>query len=78
MNIISNFWKEIKKELGSWIRFKNYSDNPTQYKYIQNLKDVLNRLYFIGPEERAENNNYHSEKLGKYCLFYCKRYRKIN
>jgi hypothetical protein len=41
-----------------------YTDNPIEYKYIPNLNELLNRLYFIAAEENAGHNNFHNEKLG--------------
>ncbi|CAH1107140.1 unnamed protein product [Psylliodes chrysocephalus] len=34
-----------------------------EYKYIDNLNELLKRLYFITSEEKAGNNNFHNEKL---------------
>jgi hypothetical protein len=42
---------------------KRYSDNPIEYKYINSLAELVNRLQFIGSQEEAGNNNFHNEKL---------------
>lgn len=69
--IIAPLWKEIcnNKKLqtennvheGSGLI--NYTENPIQYKYINNLNELLKRLNFIASEEVAGNNNFHNEKL---------------
>ncbi|CAH1107456.1 unnamed protein product [Psylliodes chrysocephalus] len=51
-----------KTKRGSGI--KEYTENQIEYKYIDNLNELLKRLYFIASEERAGNNNFHNEKLG--------------
>lgn len=64
IKIIAPIWKEItenKVHEGSGLI--NYTENPIQYKYINNLNELLKRLYFIAAEEAAGNNNFHNEKL---------------
>lgn len=41
-----------------------YNENPIEYKYINNLNELLKRLYYIASQEQAGNNNFHNEKLG--------------
>lgn len=41
-----------------------YTENPVEYKYIDNISQIINRLNLIAAEERAGNNNFHNEKLG--------------
>ena len=43
---------------------KKYTENPIEYKYINNLNELLKRLYYIYAQEKAGNNNFHNEKLG--------------
>ena len=43
---------------------KKYTETPIEYKYIENLNELLKRLYFIAAEENAGNNNFYNEKLG--------------
>lgn len=43
---------------------KKYSENPVEYKYVENLNELLKRLYFIASEEKAGNNNFYNEKRG--------------
>ncbi|KAE9530069.1 hypothetical protein AGLY_011531 [Aphis glycines] len=71
----SNIWKEINekkrpitkpttKPIGEGLR--QYTDD----RYIDNMKQLTDRLQLIAAEERAGNNNYHNEKLG--ILHLCK------
>lgn len=67
-NMIAPIWKKIneskKTQTVQGSGLINYTENPIQYKYIENLNELLKRLYFISSEERAGNNNFHNEKLG--------------
>ena len=40
-----------------------YYEGPIEYKYIYNLSQLLQRLYFIYAEEKAVNNNFHNKKM---------------
>ena len=40
-----------------------YYEGPIEYKYIYNLSQLLQRLYFVYAEEKAGNNNYHNENM---------------
>jgi hypothetical protein len=40
-----------------------YHAGPIEYKYIYNLSQLLQRLYFIYAEEKAVNNNFHNKKM---------------
>ncbi|KAE9522142.1 hypothetical protein AGLY_017402, partial [Aphis glycines] len=75
VSMISNIWKEINekkrpitkpttKPIGEGLR--QYTDD----RYIDNMKQLTDRLQLIAAEERAGNNNYHNEKLG--ILHLCK------
>ncbi|KAE9522246.1 hypothetical protein AGLY_017355 [Aphis glycines] len=77
--MISNIWKEINekkrpitkpttKPIGEGLR--QYTDDRIEYRYIDNMKQLTDRLQLIAAEERAGNNNYHNEKLG--ILHLCK------
>ncbi|KAE9522679.1 hypothetical protein AGLY_016901 [Aphis glycines] len=79
VSMISNIWKEINekkrsitkrttKPIGEGIR--QYTDDRIEYRYIDNMKQLTDRLQLIAAEERAGNNNYHNEKLG--ILHICK------
>ena len=41
-----------------------YHENHIEYKYIDNLKQLQERLYFLYAEENAGNNNSHNEIIG--------------
>jgi hypothetical protein len=43
---------------------KKYHEGPVEYKYIESLNKLLQRLYFIYAEEQAGNNNFLNEKIG--------------
>ncbi|KAE9521647.1 hypothetical protein AGLY_017943 [Aphis glycines] len=79
VSMISNIWKEINekkrpitkpttKPIGEGLR--QYTDDHIEYRYIDNMKQLTDRLQLIAAEERAGNNNYHNEKLG--ILHLCK------
>lgn len=42
---------------------KLYTNSPIEYKYISNMKELINRLHYIQAQEEAGNNNFHNEKL---------------
>jgi len=55
--------KEIKPfQSGSGL--VKYSNNPFEYKHIDNLKQLQQRLYYLYMQEKAGNNNFHNEKIG--------------
>ncbi|KAE9522940.1 hypothetical protein AGLY_016571, partial [Aphis glycines] len=79
ISMISNIWKEINekkrpitkpttKPIGEGLR--QYTDDRIEYRYIDNMKQLTDRLQLIAAEERAGNNNYHNEKIG--ILHLCK------
>ncbi|KAE9524406.1 hypothetical protein AGLY_015127 [Aphis glycines] len=79
ISMISNIWKEINekkrpitkpttKPIGEGLR--QYTDDRIEYRYIDNMKQLTDRLQLIAAKERAGNNNYHNEKLG--ILHLCK------
>ena len=59
--LVSQTWKEIKPPKSGSGLIK-YHDDPIEYKYVYNLSQLLQRLYFIYAEEKIGNNNYHNEK----------------
>lgn len=61
--MIAPIWRSLNKTGGL---LKKYSDQPIEYKYIDNLNQLLNRLNFIASEERAGNNSkvFYNEKIG--------------
>jgi hypothetical protein len=40
-----------------------YHENPIEYKYINNLNQLQERLYYLYAQEKA-GNNFHNEKMG--------------
>jgi hypothetical protein len=63
-------WKELVSQIRKEIKppkmesgLIKYNEGPIKYKYIYNLSQLLQRLYFIYMEEKARNNNYHNEKM---------------
>lgn len=65
--MIKQVWEEeIKGDrnddvLGSGLAL--YSSRPVEYKYINNLNELIKRLNYIYSQELAGNNNFHNEKL---------------
>ena len=67
--MISEIWKEISekkrpitKPIGDGL--VKYTDDHIEYHYINNMKQLTDRLQLMSAEERAGNNNFHNEKLG--------------
>ena len=68
-DLISKIWKEVKTpKLGTGLT-KQYHEGPIEYKHIDNLNQLLQRLYFTYAEEKAGNNNFHNEKMGIVIFF---------
>jgi len=61
---LSQIWKEIKTSKFGIDLTKQYHEGPIEYKLIDNLNQLMQRLYFIYAEEKAGNNNFHNEKRG--------------
>ena len=61
--IIKSIWDEYtgKPKIGSGVL--NYHDGQIEYRYIDNVKQLIDRLVLIDAEERAGNNNFHNEKV---------------
>ena len=47
----------------------NYTNNEIEYHWIDNMKQLNERLYLIAAEEKAGNYGFHNEKLGILKLF---------
>ena len=63
-DLVSKIWKEVRTpKVGSGI-IKKYHKGPIEYKYINNITQLMQRLYFIYAVEKAGNNNFHDEKMG--------------
>ena len=62
--LISEIWKEVKRPKHGSGLTKQYHKGPIEYKYIDNLSQLLQRPYFIYAEEKSGNNNFHNEKMG--------------
>jgi hypothetical protein len=62
-DLVSKIWKEIKSTKSGTGLIK-YHEEPIEYKYIDNLNQLQQRLYYIYAQEKAGNNNFHNEKLG--------------
>jgi hypothetical protein len=62
-DLVSQIWKEIKPpKLGAGLL--KYHERPIEYKYISNLKQLQERLYYLYAQEKAGNNNFHNKKMG--------------
>lgn len=59
--MISKIWDELKNKKGSGLA--KYTNNPIEYKYVDNLNKLFERLAYIEAQETAGNNNFHNEKL---------------
>lgn len=49
-----------------------YTETPIEYKYIDNLNELLGRMCFISSQEKAGNNNFHNEKMAILNFFHDK------
>ena len=68
--MVSKIWKEVRTlKVGSGITKKYHHKGSVKYKYIDNLGQLMDRLYFIDAEEKADNNNFHNEKMGVINFF---------
>lgn len=90
--ILGPLWKEIKEERGigkqsrskslstpskSGTGFvKRYTEKPVEYVWMNDVRDLIDRLVVIHGEENAGNNNFYTEKVGitkmftnKFCDF---------
>lgn len=65
--MIKPIWDEIKSKKGSGLA--KYNENPIEYKYVSNIKDLIDRLMYLQAQELAGNNNFHNEKLAlaRFC-----------
>jgi hypothetical protein len=63
-DLISPIWREFKSAKKSGSGLIKYHEGPVEYKYIDNLNELQQRVYFLMAEEHAGNNNFHNEKLG--------------
>lgn len=66
--LIRKIWDEhikttLTDDVFSGSGLKQYNERPPEYKYINNLNELINRLNFIYAEEMAGNNGFHNEKL---------------
>jgi len=49
-DLVSQIWKEIKPpKLGASLQ--KYHENPIKYKYISNIKQLQERLYYLYAQE---------------------------
>jgi len=63
-DLVSKIWREIRApKVGSGI-IKKYNEGPVEYRYIDSINKLLERIKFINAEGKAGNNNFHNEKLG--------------
>lgn len=66
LTYLVSYLKKEKNPDSTWrIRFTNFlQKNTIECTYINNLNELLKRLYFIAAVEGAENNYFHNGKLG--------------
>jgi len=51
-------WKEIKPTKSAYGLIK-YNESPIECKYIHNLNQLQQCLYYLYAQEKAGNNNFH-------------------
>lgn len=66
-NSRGNKWNTLVKDI--WMNKEGsglleFNDKNIEYKYVDNLKELLARLNYIYAQEQAGNNNFHNEKIG--------------
>lgn len=69
VNLLSDMWRDLKPGKGYPPMFTGKgllvdTNNPVEYRYIDDVEKLSDRLRFIQAEEAAGNNNFHNEKLG--------------
>lgn len=72
-SLVKGIWKKYIDEnktehCGSGIL--EFNNNPIEYKYIDNLNELITRLHYIYSQEKAGNNNFHNEKVAILNFFY--------
>jgi hypothetical protein len=75
-DLVSKIWKEIKPTKSGFGLIK-YHEGPIEYKYIDNLNQLQQRLYYIYAQEKAGNDNFHNEKM-RIINFISKQLEKIS
>jgi len=55
--------QNLERKVGSGIT-KTYHRGPIEYKYIDNINQLMRRLYLIHAEEKTGKNNFLNEKMG--------------
>jgi len=60
--------QNLERKVGSGIT-KTYHRGPIEYKYIDNINQLMRRLYLIYAEEEAGNNNFLNKKMGIKIFF---------
>lgn len=88
ISLVEPIWKEFttkktskgkdtpKEATGSGVL--EYNDNNIEYKYINNLNELLTRMKYISAQEQAGNNNFRNEKLAILNFFYNKLEQTID
>jgi len=64
VNIVSDVWKEFKQQPTSGKGLLVDTNKAVEYKYVDDVDKLCDRIQFIQAEEAAGNNSFHNEKLG--------------
>jgi len=64
VNIVSGIWKEFKQHPTFGKGLLVDTNNAVEYKYVDDIDKLCDRIQFIQAEEAAGNNSFHNEKLG--------------
>lgn len=60
MNLIKPIWENKNDIEGSGL--KKYNENKIEYKFINDLNELIKRMHYIYAQEKAGNNNFLNEK----------------
>ena len=78
--LVKNIWKKyyVENKTGEQVGsgLLEYNNNDVEYKYVDNLNELVSRIHYIYSQEQAGNNNFHNEKIGILHIF-CDRLEEI-
>lgn len=64
-NLIKEIWNtRIVDRSKQGENILEYNEHPVEYKYLNNLNELISRLNYIYAQEQAGNNNFYNDKLG--------------
>ncbi|XP_039297742.1 uncharacterized protein LOC120354505 [Nilaparvata lugens] len=59
--LVKTIWEELINQKGSGVL--EFNNKPIEYRYVNNLNELVKRLNYISAQENAGNNSFHNEKM---------------